>query len=420
MALNGVNGKRFSEQMNAGFQMDPKLQRRAKEEFAANLLGKAERKTEEDSEDNQDIEDKKSINRIENYYGKVATELMISWNGSVQMDAVIECGVRYMKQSESDYVKSFVSEGFTLKAKIEMDAHRVYIEQKWEDGTYQAYEVNPFEVSKDTEDPIEKTAAEAWRKAEKLFNEGMAAAYDPDRRDDGENEDVEIDAFAKMVEDFHVYVKKRLKEGPPKIQIGGSEFSEEEWDKLMRRIDREIDAYKEELRERIRKDQGEEPVSPPSGSAVEMKSLAETAGADPGGEESKDTPVPEKEALKAGGSMPQKGSGFLSRIMGEKKAPYSFLADESGMIVYNGVTFVCDDKKQQICLGDMTDTKNVLTIPLSKGGSLKVNRDNLGDLARAIGMFSSEDVERILRAIARDNKVRQMELELEEMRHKGV
>ena len=82
--------------------------------------------------------------------------------------------------------------------------------------------------------------------------------------------------------------------------------------------------------------------------------------------------------------------------------------------MYNGVTFYCDDKKQQICLGDMTDTKNVLNIPLSKGGCLRVNRNNLGDLAKAIGMFSPEDVERILRAIANDNRAKQMQFEIEQ------
>ena len=49
-----------------------------------------------------------------------------------------------------------------------------------------------------------------------------------------------------------------------------------------------------------------------------------------------------------------------------------------------------------------------------------MNRDNLGDLARAIGMFSPEDVERILRAIARDNKAREMEMEIEDMKNKGI
>ena len=43
-----------------------------------------------------------------------------------------------------------------------------------------------------------------------------------------------------------------------------------------------------------------------------------------------------------------------------------------------------------------------------------MNRDNLGDLSRAIGMFSPEDVNRIMRAIAKDNKAKQMEAELED------
>lgn len=44
-----------------------------------------------------------------------------------------------------------------------------------------------------------------------------------------------------------------------------------------------------------------------------------------------------------------------------------------------------------------------------------VNRDNIGDLARAIGMFSPEDVNRILRAIKLDGKIQQMKHEIEEM-----
>lgn len=38
----------------------------------------------------------------------------------------------------------------------------------------------------------------------------------------------------------------------------------------------------------------------------------------------------------------------------EKKAPYSELA-EDGVIVYNGVTFFCDDENERICLGDTSD-----------------------------------------------------------------
>lgn len=97
----------------------------------------------------------------------------------------------------------------------------------------------------------------------------------------------------------------------------------------------------------------------------------------------------------------------------EKKAPYSELA-ENGTIQYKGVVFVCDDENQALCLGDMTDEKNVLTIPLEKGGCLKVNRSNIGDLSRAITMFSPEDVRRILAAIAQDAQCTRKYQEIEE------
>ena len=43
-----------------------------------------------------------------------------------------------------------------------------------------------------------------------------------------------------------------------------------------------------------------------------------------------------------------------------------------------------------------------------------VNRDNLGDLAKAIGMFSPEDVNLIMRAITLDAKIQQMQYQIDE------
>ncbi|MCM1040188.1 MAG: hypothetical protein NC434_12780 [Ruminococcus sp.] len=94
-------------------------------------------------------------------------------------------------------------------------------------------------------------------------------------------------------------------------------------------------------------------------------------------------------------------------------APYSYLAKD-GIIDYKGVIFVCDDKNRTLNLGDTSNPDKCLRIPLSGGGSLVVNRDNLGDLARAIGMFSPEDVNRILRAIAEDAKVQQMKQQIDD------
>lgn len=98
----------------------------------------------------------------------------------------------------------------------------------------------------------------------------------------------------------------------------------------------------------------------------------------------------------------------------ESKVPYSHLAKD-GVIEYNGVIFVCDEVNQAICLGDMNDRKNVISIELENGGRLMVNRNNFSELQNAITMFSPEDINRILRAIADDQKAQKELLEIEEM-----
>lgn len=100
---------------------------------------------------------------------------------------------------------------------------------------------------------------------------------------------------------------------------------------------------------------------------------------------------------------------------GADKVPYGYLARD-GVICYNGVNFVCDEKTNSICLGDMADKKNVITIALSGGGHLKVNRDNLGELSKAAGMFSPEDLNLIMRAIAQDTKIQSMQKEIDDMK----
>lgn len=108
------------------------------------------------------------------------------------------------------------------------------------------------------------------------------------------------------------------------------------------------------------------------------------------------------------------GENPIKSIRQAEKVPYGYLA-EDGVINYNGVCFVCDEKTNSICLGDMSNPKNVITVALSGGGHLKVNRDNLGDLSRAVGMFSPEDLNLIMRAIAQDTKIQSMKQEIEDM-----
>ena len=114
------------------------------------------------------------------------------------------------------------------------------------------------------------------------------------------------------------------------------------------------------------------------------------------------------EAVVAGKENP------IENMRKPSKVPYEHMAKD-GVIEYIGVCFVCDERTNSICLGDVSDPKKVLNIPLSGGGNLKVNRGSLGLLSKAIGMFSPEDVNRILRAIAQDTKIQSMKNEIEDM-----
>lgn len=100
-----------------------------------------------------------------------------------------------------------------------------------------------------------------------------------------------------------------------------------------------------------------------------------------------------------------------------KKAPYSYLAKD-GIIDYNGVVFVCDYKNNALCLGDVSNPKDVIYVGLANGGTLQVNRDNIDDLSKAIGMFSPEDVNRILRAISKDAQCQSNLQEIDEMKNR--
>ncbi len=114
------------------------------------------------------------------------------------------------------------------------------------------------------------------------------------------------------------------------------------------------------------------------------------------------------EAARAGKPNP------LENLRQTSKVPYEHLAKD-GVITYNGVVFVCDERTNSICLGDMTDSKEVLTIALSGGGNLKVNRANIGDLSKAAGMFSPADLNLIMRAIARDTRIQSAKQEIDDM-----
>lgn len=181
-------------------------------------------------------------------------------------------------------------------------------------------------------------------------------------------------------------IAEKLKNGEtePTFAIGAESYTCKEWDNLIKKVDKNLDAIKKEQEERKEAFEKKQKESAWSVSVYEPETI--------------------------------RRNYFKEKINGTYKGPsvpYEYLAKD-GVIYYNGVIFTCNEEWNAICLGDMSDRSNVLTIPLSEGGCLMVNRDNFGDLSAAISMFSPEDANRIMRALADDKKAQSALNEIEE------
>ncbi len=234
--------------------------------------------------------------------------------------------------------------------------------------------------------------------------------------------------FSQAVADYAARMKPEDKaaDGNPKT-IG--EFSEKEWDQLLDKVDNAIDEYKADLKEREKealekqkeqresyilgvgnnKDkQFEERVMVDNGSFRTMRfmkidSMDSGASGEMEQPDIKDT-IDDMVAEEAIQKLLDKGN----------RAPYSLMADENGIVKYKGVEFRCDYENNRLCLGDVSNPKNCITVGLERGGCLVFNRENIDDLVKAIDMFSPEDINRIMRAIAQDAKLRQMQVQIED------
>ena len=189
-------------------------------------------------------------------------------------------------------------------------------------------------------------------------------------------------------------IAQKIKNGEtePTFSIGAQSFTIKEWDKLLAKVDKN--------NEQVRKEQEQRKE------ALEKEAL-QKRGLSKNRQDSLYLDILDSEKIRR--------NYFLEKVNGTYKGscPYEYMA-ENGMISYKGVDFICDTEKNAICLGDMSNRSDVLTIPLENGGSLMVNRNNLGDLAQAISMFTPEDIKRIMCAIADDNKAQEAQKELED------
>lgn len=234
--------------------------------------------------------------------------------------------------------------------------------------------------------------------------------------------------FSQAVADYAAKMKPKDKTngGAPKF-IG--EFSDKEWEKLLDKVDNAIEEYKEDLREReeealekqkkqresyilgvpeMEEKTFEEEVMLDNGSLRTMRFMKVDSM---GTETSKLTEKPDiKDTIDD-----VVADELIQKLLGKgKQAPYSLMANEKGIVEYKGVEFQCDYDNNRICLGDVSDPKKCISVSLEKGGCLVFNRENIDDLVRAIDMFSPEDINRIMRAIAEDAKVRQTLAQIED------
>ena len=240
--------------------------------------------------------------------------------------------------------------------------------------------------------------------------------------------------FSQAVADYAARMKPedKTEDGKPKT-IG--EFSEKEWDQLLDKVDNAIEDYKEVsgryefMKEREKEalekqkerresyilgagnnedKQFEERVLMDNGSFRTMRfmkidSMDIGASAEMEQPDIEDT-IDDMVAEEAIQKLLDKGN----------RAPYSLMADENGIVKYKGVEFRCDYENNRLCLGDVSNPKNCITVGLERGGCLVFNRENIDDLVKAIDMFSPEDINRIMRAIAQDAKLRQMQVQIED------
>lgn len=79
-------------------------------------------------------------------------------NEAAGREAVQSAEVRNMSYEESDNIEIAVTEGYTLKGKLEGD--HVYVEAKYDDGRQEAYCVDTTKVQEQTEYRIEQFALE--------------------------------------------------------------------------------------------------------------------------------------------------------------------------------------------------------------------------------------------------------------------
>ncbi len=234
--------------------------------------------------------------------------------------------------------------------------------------------------------------------------------------------------FSQAVAEYAKKMKPEMRKGAPKTI---DEFTDKEWENLLDKVDDAIEEYKADLKERegealekqkeqresyilgqgeAKDKQFEEQVLMDNGSFRTMRFMKIDHAGTNG---NMDSVIKQPDI---GDTIDDMVSDeMIQKLLGnDRRAPYSAMANENGIIEYEGVIFQCDYENNRLCLGNVSDTRDCITVELEGGGVLIFNRANIDDLVRAIDMFSPADITRIMRAIAEDAKLRQIQMEIED------
>jgi hypothetical protein len=112
-------------------------------------------------------------------------------------------------------------------------------------------------------------------------------------------------------------------------------------------------------------------------------------------------------------------SKFSQIIDQTQSSLYGRMADSKGEIKYNDTTYLYDAKKKEISIGDVSNKDDVISVTLTTGDTLLINRNNIDAVAKSIGLFTPKDVNRILNAIAQDAKAQSKRFEIENDKSKA-
>lgn len=173
---------------------------------------------------------------------------------------------------------------------------------------------------------------------------------------DSEKKTSFLDTFKELKEEMREKIENGEKE--ESFDIGAQSFTLKEWDTFIQKFDKAEETIQREIKEEIQ-------------NRLEQKTVA------------------------------------------KQKYPYAYLAQD-GVIEYNGVTIICDERTNSLQLGDCSDMSDCIRVNLENGGSFIFNKDQIDNVSKVISMFSPEDQRRILCALADEKKIQATRKEIED------